>query len=58
MASMGGLVTWAKSCLKYWNKSGCALDNTASGVSVPMEAVGSPPERAMGMMTSRMSSQV
>ena len=36
MASMGGFVTWAKSCLKYENSGWCFSESTARGVSTPM----------------------
>lgn len=45
-ASMGGFVTWAKSCLKQLNKGWCFSDSTARGMSVPMEAVFSAPDFA------------
>ena len=41
--SIGGLVTCAKSCLKYSNNEGFCFEIGASGVSTPMAAIGSPP---------------
>ena len=53
---MGGVVTWAKGCLKQLNRGWCFSDSTASGVSTPMAEVGSAPSRAMGRMASFTSS--
>jgi len=35
--SIGGLVTWANSCLKYSNTRGLYCDRQASGVSLPID---------------------
>ena len=37
IGSIGGLVTWAKCCLKYSNMSGLRCDRQASGISLPIE---------------------
>ena len=58
IGSIGGLVTCANSCLKYLNKSCGRSDNTAKGVSVPMEEIGSSPLTIMGVMTILSSSTV
>ena len=58
IGSIGGLVTWANSCLKYL-KSSCGLsDNTANGVSVPIEETASWPSTTIGVMTIFNSSTV
>ncbi len=41
MGSMGGLVTWANSCLKYSNTRGFRSDRQARGMSLPMDPRGS-----------------
>ena len=46
--SMGGLVTCAKCCLKYENRSCGFSERTARGVSVPIEPSGSLPFWAIG----------
>src|SRR5438477_555464 len=43
IGSIGGLVTWANSCLKYLNRSCGRSESTAIGVSVPIEETGSSP---------------
>src|SRR6059036_4375174 len=58
IGSIGGLVTCAKSCLKYLNRSWGCSDSTASGVSVPMEETGSSPAMTIGVMTIFSSSTV
>ena len=58
IGSIGGFVTWANSCLKYLDRSCGRSDNTASGVSVPMEETGSSPVTTIGVMTIFSSSTV
>ena len=53
---MGGLVTWAKRCLrKWWTRRG-RLATAANGVSSPMENVGSLASVAIGLSTMATSS--
>src|SRR5215212_6292825 len=56
--SIGGLVTCAKCCLKYENRSCGLSESTARGVSVPIEPSGSLPFWAIGASRMRWSSMV
>ena len=58
IGSMGGLVTWAKSCLKYAKRLTGRSLSTARGASLPIEPTGSSPSRAIGARTSFSSSSV
>ena len=58
IASSGGFVTWAKSCVKYAGRSWGWSESTASGASLPMEPTGSAPSTAIGPMMRRTSSVV
>ena len=53
---MAGFVTCAKSCLKKPRSSRGRRESAASGVSTPIEAIGSWPSRAIGATMSRSSS--
>ena len=55
---LSGFVTWAKHCLKYENNNLCLLESTDTGVSVPIEPVGSIPDFIMGLMKKLISSLV
>ncbi len=57
IGSIGGLVTWANSCLKYENSGGWRSESTASAESLPMLATGSSPLAAIGAITIRRSSR-
>ena len=57
-ASSGGFVTCAKSCLKYpYSNCGRSLRH-ASGVSVPIDPIASPPVTAIGIISIFKSSTV
>ena len=56
--SIGGLVTCAKSCLKYEKRGGRRSDSTARAPSLPIEPVGSSPVEAIGASSTRRSSCV
>ena len=58
IGSIGGLVTCAKSCLKYENSGGRRSDSTASALSLPIEPIGSAPVAAIGAISTRRSSCV
>ena len=53
---MGGLVTWAKRCLRKWWTSRGRLATAANGVSSPIENVGSLASVAIGLRTMATSS--
>ena len=58
MASRGGLLTCANSCLKYQKRSGASSESTARGVSLPIEPTASAPFSAMGARIMLVSSRV
>jgi hypothetical protein len=58
IGSIGGLVTCANSWWKYANRLGAWSDSTASGVSVPIEPIGSLPSRAIASISTPTHSSV
>ena len=58
IGSIGGLVTWAKFCLKYVNSSLGLSDSAEIGVSLPMEPTASSPWLPIGAIRMRKSSWV
>ena len=58
IGSIGGFVTCANSWWKYAERFGAWFDSTASGVSVPIEPIGSLPVSAIGSITAWTSSSV
>ena len=56
IGSIAGLVTCAKSCLKYENSGGRRSESEASATSLPIDPVGSTPSRAIGSRITLRSS--